>query len=309
MHNVAHGHPWTALSLSRLILLLPGVAIELGVFLIALVIYLIPGLRGRTPLSRPQKTLVFMGVSILLISSFIRSNVLDINDFGVRSALILQFATLLLASEVISAWRLDSSGDGISRTVRGSRHNSPPLLRLIIQLAIVIGVITTIHQAIIFRFTTPIALAVTHMRPVKDPVAANLAHNAYISAIGYAKLDASIPSDAVVQPNAASTNGFWSDVDLVGIDHQMAIAGDKPWCGAELGGDPSGCLAMAAAIDSVFIGASADQARAACRNYKIGYLVSRIYDPAWQSKQSWVWTLKPVVSDPEFRALDCGYVP
>jgi hypothetical protein len=309
MHNFAHGHPWTALSLSRLILLLPGVAIELGVFLIALVIYLIPGLRGRTPLSRPQKTLVFMGVSILLISSFIRSNVLDINDFGVRSALILQFATLLLASEVISAWRLDSSGDGISRTVRGSRHNSPPLLRLIIQLAIVIGVITTIHQAIIFRFTTPIALAVTHMRPVKDPVAANLAHNAYISAIGYAKLDASIPSDAVVQPNAASTNGFWSDVDLVGIDHQMAIAGDKPWCGAELGGDPSGCLAMAAAIDSVFIGATADQARAACRNYKIGYLVSRIYDPAWQSKQSWVWTLKPVVSDPEFRALDCGYVP
>ena len=40
--------------------------------------------------------------------------------------------------------------------------------------------------------------------------------------------------------------------------------------------------------------------------YEIGYLVSRVYDPAWQDKQSWVWTLRPVVSDPEFRALDCG---
>jgi hypothetical protein len=64
---------------------------------------------------------------------------------------------------------------------------------------------------------------------------------------------------------------------------------------------------MAVAIDSLFNGATAERARATCRSYKIGYLVSRIYDPAWQDKQSWVWTLKPVVSDPEFRALDCGH--
>ena len=300
-------HPWLALSLSRLILLLPGISIELGLFLIAFVIYMVPAWRCRTPLTPAQKSLVFIAVSTLLISSFIRSNVLDINDFGVRSALFLQFTTLLMASEIIAAGKSAPGEPNISHAASGLVYNSPRWLRFTVRVAILLGVFTTIHQAIIFRFTIPIALAVTHMRPVKDPVAANLPHYTYISAIGYAHLDTSIPHDAVVQPNPASTNTFWSDVDLLGIDHQMAIAGDKPWCGAELGGDPSGCLTMASAIDSLFQGATAEQARATCQTYKIGYLVSRTYDPVWQDKRSWVWTLKPVVSYPEFRALDCGH--
>jgi hypothetical protein len=306
MQHLAHRHPLLALRLSRLILLPPGVAFELGVFLVALIIYLFPALRGRTPLSRAQKSLVFIAVSILLISSFIRSNVLDINDFGIRAALFLQFATLLMVSEIITTWKIGGRGSVDSHAAPGLPRNSPRGLRLIIQFAIVIGVITTIHQAIIFRFTIPIALAVTHMRPVKDPVAANISHNAYISAVGYAELDATIPRDAVVQPNPFSPNAFWSLVDDVNIDRQRAITSDQPWCGAELGGDPSGCKPMAGAIDALFAGATAGQARATCQTYKIAYLVSRIYDPAWQNKQSWVWTLNPVVTQTEFRALDCG---
>jgi hypothetical protein len=72
-----------------------------------------------------------------------------------------------------------------------------------------------------------------------------------------------------------------------------------------LGGDPTGCLAMASAIDALYNGADADQARATCRQYGIQYLVARSHDPAWNNRQSWVWTLTPVVSDDEFRALDC----
>jgi hypothetical protein len=307
MQNLAISHPWMALNISRLILLLPGVAIELGVFLVALVIYLVPALRGRTPLSPAQKSLVFIAVSMLLISSFIRSNVLDINDFGVRSALFLQFATLLMVSEILIKWKAGGSQVGDSHAATGLRHKSAPALRLMVRFAIVIGVITTIHQAIIFRFTIPIALAVTHMRPGNDPVAANISHNAYISAVGYAQLDATIPRDAIVQPNPFSPNVFWSDVDDLNIDRQRAITSDQPWCGAELGGEPSGCKPMAAAIDSLFNGASGDQARTTCQAYKISNLVSRIYDPAWQDKHSWVWTLNPVVSNPEFRALDCAH--
>jgi hypothetical protein len=80
---------------------------------------------------------------------------------------------------------------------------------------------------------------------------------------------------------------------------------DKPWCGSEFGGDPSGCPAMAAAIDPLFNGATAEQARATCHQYGVQYLVASIYDPAWKDKSDWVWTLSPVVSDEEFRALDC----
>ena len=62
---------------------------------------------------------------------------------------------------------------------------------------------------------------------------------------------------------------------------------------------------MAAAIDSIFQGATAEEALTTCREYGIQYLVVRIYDPAWKDKSGWVWTLKPVVQDDEFRALDC----
>ena len=62
---------------------------------------------------------------------------------------------------------------------------------------------------------------------------------------------------------------------------------------------------MAADIDSLFSRATAEQARATCRQYGIQYLVARVYDPSWQDKTSWVWTLNPVVSEDEFRAVDC----
>jgi hypothetical protein len=305
MQKLGQNHPVAALNLSRLILLLPGLATELGIFLIALIVYVVPYSRGKKALTAPQRSLVFIASTVLLISSFMRSNVLEINDFGVRSALFLQFAALLMASEIITMWKANEGDDVVLASNSRRNFTILPWLRTVSRVVIVLGVISTIHQAIILRFTIPIANAVTHMRPVKDPVAANLPHHAYISAIGYAQLDAAIPRDAIVQYNPYSPNVFWSQVDTVGIDHQTAIAGDKPWCGAELGGDPSGCQLMGAAIDSLFNGATADQARATCQTYKIGYLVSRIYDPAWQDKQSWVWTLKPVVSDSEFRALNC----
>jgi hypothetical protein len=304
MQGLAHAHPFLALSLSRLTLLPAGLAIELGVFLIALIVYLVPALRAHAPLSSAQRSLAFIAVAMLLISSLIRSNVLDINDFGVRSALFLQFVTLLMLSEILTASKLAAS---LPETpAPAAPASAPRWLRMAIRSAVVIGVITTIHQAIIFRFTIPIAVAVTHMRPVNDPVAANISHNAYISAIGYRQLNALIPPNAIVQPNPASTNAFWALIDDVNIDRQRAISSDQPWCGSELGGDPSGCKPMAAAIDALFSGANADQARATCRTYHIDYLIARMYDPAWQNKQSWVWNLPSIVSNPDFRALQCG---
>jgi hypothetical protein len=292
LHPLAQSHPGAALHLARLILLVPGLAVELGIFLLVLVIYFIPRFR-RKPLSPAEQALLFIAVCTLLLSSFLRSNVLDINDFGVRTALFLELVAVLFASSLLS---VPPSGD----TVAGPRW-----MRSLIRFGIVLGVITTIHQAIIFRFTIPIAFTVARARGTGDLVANNLSHKAWISALGYAKLDASIPQSAIVQANPADEGPFWTAVDEVNIDRQTAIIGDKPWCGAELGGDPAGCLPMAAAIDALYAGSSAAQARTTCRAYQIDYLVSRIYDPAWQDKQSWVWTLNPIVANPEFRALDC----
>ncbi len=108
-----------------------------------------------------------------------------------------------------------------------------------------------------------------------------------------------------MQFNPAGSETFWKNIDLINVHHQIAIAGDQLWCGSEIGGDPSGCPAMLAAIPPLFRGASASQARSVCGAYRIHYLVANVYDPVWNDRNSWVWTLKPVVADQEFRALDC----
>jgi hypothetical protein len=143
------------------------------------------------------------------------------------------------------------------------------------------------------------------MHEARDGNRGNLSHNAWITETGYAQLDATIPRDAIVQFNPTPQEPNWIAADLIGVAHQTAIISDQQGCGSELGGDPSGCPMMAAAIDALFKGANGERARAACHQFGIQYLVARIYDPAWKSKSTWVWTLDPVVSYDEFRALDC----
>ena len=161
------------------------------------------------------------------------------------------------------------------------------------RLILVLGVLTTFHQAIIFRFTVPIAYAVAGQHPVPPNFCpGEISLNAFISTTGYSQLDAMIPRNAVVQANPADINPFWTDVDLVAIHHQTAITIDKPWCGSELGGTHRDVWPWLP--ESMrFLKAPTLNRRATCREFGIHYLVARIYDPAWQDKQSWVWKLNP----------------
>jgi hypothetical protein len=313
-HPLAVAHPTAALNLAKLLLLVPGYAIELGFFLVVFLIYLVPAWRGRTPLSPAQRSLLVIAAATVPFMSLMRSSVLMLNDFGFRSALLLQFPLLLLGSETITRWSLEDLNrktSAISAGLRQStphqptpRQSTPHWLRSVAALALVAGAVGTLSQALWFRFIVPL-VEVGHMREPLAGDAGNLSHNAWFSAIGYAQLNASIPSDAVVQFNPFRADAYWMSADLLGVGHQTAIISDQQGCGSELGGDPSGCAAMAAAIDSLFNGASAEQARATCHEYAIQYLVARVYDPVWKNKSSWVWTLDPVVADDEFRVLDC----
>lgn len=302
--SINEAHPTAARNLANLLLLAPGIAVELGLYLAVFLFYLVPAFRARIPLTASQRSLVFISVTGLLLTSFMRSFVLSYNDFGFRGALLVQFALLLLSSEVITSWKSAEVKPGHNDIPSDLPAHASSWLRSIIGVTFILGILSTVYYAVMFRFTVPLVEA-AHKRAVHDPIAGNLSRDAYISTIGYAELDASIPRDAIVQFNPSLPNEFWTLVNLVAINRQAAIAYDKPWCGAELGGDPSGCPAMAAGIDKLFQGATAEQARTSCRQYGIQFLVSTIYDPAWKDDRGWVWNLKPVVQDEEFRALDC----
>jgi hypothetical protein len=302
-HHLAIVHPHAARSLANLLLMPFGYAIELGFLFVVFLIYLVPAWRGHRPLTPAQRTLLIITIAIIPFTSLIRSGVLVINDFGIHSPLFMQFPLLLLASELLISWRYQARKSDLGLEQAGPVPRTPYILRSIVSLAIVIGILSTCYRALTLRFILP--LSDLNASSSHDPEVQGLSHKAYISYLGYAKLDAAVPHDAVVQFNATDSWVFWKNVDLGNIDHQVAIAGGAPSCGSELGGDPSGCPAMAAAILPLFKDATADQVRATCHDYGIGYLVTNVYDPVWNDKQSWVWTLSPVVADPEFRALDC----
>jgi hypothetical protein len=302
--GLAAVHPLEALNLAKLVLLAPGYALEFGFYFVIFLICITPAWRGRTPFTPAQRSLVFIAATTLPFITLIRSGVLRTNDFGWRGALLIQFSMLLLASEMVTSWRLAHNTPSGPAARAGLPSATPQWLRSIAALALVLGIMGTLFQGLMLRFVT--VVAEWHSSAPLDSKTRSISHNAYISSIGYTHLDTSIPQNAVVQFNPIHPEPFWIAVDQLGIDHQTAIMTDQPWCGSELGGDPHGCLEMAAAIDAIFYGESAERARATCHRYGIQYLIARIYDPAWKDESGWVWTLKPVVSDNEFRALDCG---
>jgi hypothetical protein len=299
----ASQHPATAENIARAIMLMPAYIIELGFFILVLAVFLLPGLRGRGRLTQSQRSLVFIVVVTFPIVSLIQSGVISVNDFGLHSAMFLQVPLLLLASELVMSWRLESRKTTDPHLTQGLPRKVPRWLRSLATLAIMVGIFSTSYRALALRFFLPLGES-----GAKDPKVANVAHlshKAYISEVGYAHLNPLIPRDAIVQFNAIDPWAFWKNVDLVNVHHQVAMAGGALWCGSELGGDPAGCPQMVDEINNLYTGATADQARSTCRSFAIQYLVANVYDPVWKDKQSWVWNLTPVVADPEFRAVDC----
>ncbi|HLY40846.1 MAG TPA: hypothetical protein VKR52_06505 [Terracidiphilus sp.] len=301
--QLARSNPKLARSLAAAVLLVPGYAIELGFFSLVLLIYLVPSWRGKARLTDAHRSLLFIVVATIALMSVLRSDVLKVNDFGWRAALLVQFPLLLLGCELLGTWPLNGRHSA-PETPGTSKGITPHWMRAIASLALVIGAFGTVCQALSLRFAEPLAERLVN--PKREPVVAGISHNFYVSTIGFGKLNRIIPENAIVQPDPIRTYPYQAAADQLAINRQLAIITDQPWCGAELGGDPSGCALMAPAIDALFKGASAEQARATCRQFEIQYLVARVNDPAWNDRSGWVWKLGPVVDDPEFRVLECG---
>lgn len=303
VQHLAHGSAHLARNVARVILLVPGYAIELGFYFAVLFVYLVPAWRGRVRLSAARRTLVFLAVAIVPFLTTIRSDVLSVNDFGWRSALLLQFPLLLLGSEVLMSWKAEEEKAADTEVVAGLPRRMPRWLRSTAALALIFGMLDTGAQALMLRF-----IVIAGDRKASEGpggIAQSFAHNAYISEVGYAALNRVIPRDAIVQFDPIARNNYWLAADLMGSKHQTAIVTDHPFCGAELGGNPAGCKPMAAAMDVLYHGTTATQARATCAEFGIDYLVARVSDPVWKDGTGWVWILPAVVAQKEFRAVKC----
>lgn len=283
-------HPVLLEQAVRLLLLLPGYALELGFFGLILILTI----RARKSLKPGYAMALWLAVSGLLLVSFVRSAVIGNNDFGYRAALIPCFFLLLLSAD-----RMTSAG-------------SKEWLKLLL----VAGLAGTSFQILMLRVFVPMHVA-SKMRSFEG-----LPEAAYAARSEYGRVANLIPGDAIVQSNLIDSANYFNVINMLYSGRAMATDGELD-CGAVFGGDPALCANTQKIVRELFVNPAplAAKAKARCQILGIEYLAVSDSDAAWQDRNGWVWTLPRVTGeqgllsdsgaseDARFRVVQCGTAP
>lgn len=281
--QLAVRHPRIEDAIAGLILLLPGFFAELGFFGLVLVVALRAARRTRLD-DAARTSLVLVGAG-LIVATFLRSTVVQNNDFGIRSILIAQFFLLLLAV----LWCEGAFG-APGRAGRG------------VALAMLwLGVAGTVYQAVELRVYLPV------QEWLGRPDQSGLAEQAMAWRRGFEAMDRSVPRNAVVQFNPEQPSDYFRYAEILQAGRQMATA--MPDCPAAFGGDPAACGAVESGVRRLFSpgqARSAAEARAVCSALGVSYLIASRWDGVWLDTGGWVWTLPAVADTGSVRVVDCA---
>ncbi len=291
---------WLA-ALIQVVLVAFGYFLELGFFFAVAVI------QWRrdwpfTGLSQQKKALWTMFFVSLGINAFVRSQTIGTNDLGFRSALFLQFVTLLWAVPMVeSNFRGPTLALPSATPHRRSLFASPYFLKALL----VIGVLGSVYQLAMLRSFFPLAeTGKLHFLPYWLPKPGSIGETTYELREAYESLNTALPRDAVLQPNIQEQ--FYLPRMLYS-DRQGGALGY--YCGAEFGGSPDKCLAMVRGFMGIFNRpqeedlASLDKT---CAMFSVDDVIVGPEDKVWHNPQSWVWTRTPVYSSDLLRILPCG---
>ena len=293
------GHPFLFLQAARLLFLVPGYAIELGFYAVVLVVFW----SRRRALDSARRTALFFCVCGLLMVSFIRSGVIENNDFGYRAAMLPCLFLLLLGTDLLLEVRASSKAAS-QKTARGG------LTFALSRRLLLLGVAGTAYQAFELRLFLPL-LSAAH-----QPAVAGLPEAAYAARRAYGKLVAAGASpDGPVQANTTGDNIYLHLINML-YSERATIVDAAADCGAVFGGDPAPCSRMERQIRTLFSapGQTSANARKTCGVWGAHYLAAYRDDPAWRDPQGWVWTLPLAATDADaegksaslYRVVDCS---
>ena len=201
---------------------------ELGFFgLVLVVVMLRIGIDGE----ESERTAVYLVVTGLLVSSFVRSTVIGTNDFGIRSMLIPQFFLLLLGGLLM---------DGTIGI--GRRSLKVGLVGLML-----LGVAGTVYQAGLLRLYLPVQDGLQRQN-LGGLGERNMALRKVLAGLEYGT-----PKDAVVQYNTDQPRDFFNFAQLLNTPRQTVNA--MPECDVAFGGDPGPCEGIKAEVKILYGGA------------------------------------------------------
>ncbi len=293
-------HPILFLEAVRLFLLVPGYALELGFYAVVLAVFW----SRRRSLDSARRTALFFSVCGLLIVSFLRSGVIENNDFGYRAAMLPCLFLLLLGTDLLLEIRATGS-TGTENNRRGG------LTLALSRRLLLLGAAGTAYQAFELRLFLPL-LSAAHRATV-----AGLPEAAYAARKAYEHLPHATDArwEEPVQFNTGGDQIYLHLINML-YSGRPTIVDAAPDCGAVFGGDPAPCLRIEQQMQRLFSfpGQTSADARDVCHAWGARYLAAYRDDPAWSDPRGWVWTLPLAATDVEsgphtsglYRMLDCG---
>lgn len=295
-------HPALLDLIVRLLLFLPGLALELG-FYGAVYLFLLVG-RHRLPrqINPAHKTSLFLAGCGLVMVLFIRSSVISNNDFAYRGSLLPQFFLLLLAADVLASWWIPGSHLQFPITRRS---------RTMLYALLVLGVAGTVYQAFLLRFFIPIE------ERRSGSGFETLPAEVYQARKALTKLDRTTPRSAVVAFNpvdpsptgkgdVVSSYTFFTRSLLMNANRQILNA--EPTCASEFGGDSTTCQAIEQSTARLYAAPAVppEAARDFCRQFGVSFLVVSSKDLIWGDHNGWAFTLPVVDAEPDLRIVRCS---
>jgi hypothetical protein len=300
-----HSHPVLLDQTIRLLLLLPGLAMELGLYGAVLVL-LMMARRRHAPVPRDpaRDTALFFTLCGLGLTMFLSSSVITNNDFGYRAVMLPQFFLLLLTADVLGSWWTPGETPAVAVT--------PARRRLLYSLG-ALGTAGSIYGAFLLRAWLPIET------PITRNGFSQLPEDAYELRDAFAALDRVAPRGAVFafrpidpEPNKGdavmTANEFYYRTLVMDAGRQLLNAEGK--CAVHFGGDPAPCAAIQSAMAQLYASPapSAEWARNFCSRFGVQYLIIGHRDPNWNSTTGWPVALPDVAQEPGFKMEQCAEV-
>jgi hypothetical protein len=275
-NGFAVSHSYLALQAAALTLLFPGYIAELGFFLVALL--MMQWTSRNRKRSTGESALLFWTWSGLAAATFLRSQVIATNDYGIRATLLPQFFLLLIGAMIL-------------RQTAGRVRKGLLLLGAI-------GVAGSCYQSVMLRVYLP------WQERQGSALVRDLGKRNYALRDAYEALDKVIPANARVQFDP-SASGYFGYSELLNIHRQTIIDGTQ--CNASFGGERSACAEIQRKVSQLYASEATNvAANILCRKLDAQYLAADRWDAVWNDRGSWVWSLPVVTERPDVRIVSCG---
>ncbi len=272
---------------------------ELGFFFIVAVLWI--GFRFREKSFEQNRYFLpeFVLVAVItILMSFFYSDIISINDLGIRGWLPVQFILIVWAADVMreNGHNQTAISPQISSEIRGAK-----MVGAVINAMLVVGFLTTILEVAALRTWTMLIDASIVGFPNELSTDVFLGERTYFGRLAYDYVNDNIPADLITQSNP-----------LVYLDHASGVYGTHQMVVASrtsYGIPPDVFNKLAKDINAIFTDAGVSNwpsIDGLCRQHLIDVLIFNDVDPVWNSLELLSEQRVPLYRNEYYAVFACG---